>query len=441
MQEETGPREVLLDVARTSVPGVVSAGPVEDSDGYSLSPGRRSALMGSLLINNLVLFATYAGVIAILLPAQVAEIDPVNKVANFAIVTSASAFATLFVQPIVGALSDRTRSRFGRRSPWIILGGVGGGLCTIALQFASVIPVIAFVWVLAQVLLNALQGPTAAIIADRVETGRRGSASAFQGVGTAVGIAAGVTFAGSQLAHLGVAYTVFGLALMIMAVLFVLANPDRSSAHIPREPLRWGAFFRGFWISPRRHPDYAWAFAGRFFMVLGYQAIQNYTFYILTDYVHLSPADAGALFGVMSMITAGTMVFGTLLFGKLSDLLRRRKLFVFAATILMAIAIAIPLVAPSVGAMLAYSVVVGIGYGAYMAVDLALMIDVLPSKGDIGKDLGVLNVASNVPQTITPLIAAAMLGLFGGNYASIFIYAIVAVVLSSVLVFPIKKVR
>ena len=92
-------------------------------------------------------------------------------------------------------------------------------------------------------------------------------------------------------------------------------------------------------------------------------------------------------------------------------------------------------------AMAVSVIVVGIGYGAYMAVDFALMVDVLPSQGSIGKDLGVLNVASNIPQAITPIVAAGLLGVFAGNYASIYLFAAVAVIISSLLVFPIKSVR
>ena len=116
-------------------------------------------------------------------------------------------------------------------------------------------------------------------------------------------------------------------------------------------------------------------------------------------------------------------------------------MFVFVATIVIAAGVLAPVLSPTVGAMFVYTAIVGVGYGAYMAVDLALMIDVLPSHGDVGKDLGVLNIAANVPQALTPPIAALLLGLFAGSYVAIFIYAIVAIVLSSLLVFPIKSVR
>jgi MFS family permease len=401
----------------------------------------RKVLLTSLLVSNLVLFSLYAGVIAVLLPQHVAVIDPAGKVGALALVTSISALATLFAQPIVGAFSDRTRSRLGRRGPWIVLGGVGGGLCTIALQFSTGILTLTALWVLTQVLLNALQGPTTAIIADRVDAGSRGLASAFQGVGVAVGAAAGITFAGRQVANLGLGYTTFGVAVIVMTVVFVLVNPGRSSAGDEHPPFRWGPFLRGFWVSPRRHPDYAWAFGGRFFMILGFQAVQNYKLYILTDHIGMTTAEAGALYGVTSVVSSLMMVIGTVVFGKLSDALGRRKVFVFVATIVMAAGIAVPLAVPTAGAMIVYAAISGLGAGAYLAVDLALMIEVLPSEGDMARDLGVLNVASNLPQTLTPVIAAGLLGVFGGAYAALFVWGICAAVLSALFVLPIRSVR
>ena len=86
--------------------------------------------------------------------------------------------------------------------------------------------------------------------------------------------------------------------------------------------------------------------------------------------------------------------------------------------IVIAAGVLAPVLSPTVGAMFVYTAIVGVGYGAYMAVDLALMIDVLPSHGDVGKDLGVLNIAANVPQALTPPIAALLLGLFAGRAAT-----------------------
>ncbi|WOF21557.1 MFS transporter [Microbacterium betulae] len=397
--------------------------------------------MVSLLFSNVFLFATYAAVIAILLPQQMAELDEANKVTNLAIVTGTSSFFTLFAQPIVGALSDRTRSRWGRRTPWLVVGGAGGGVLTVVLQFAPSVLWVTVVWVTAQVLLNAFQGPLSAVIADRVDRGGRATASAFAGAGTAVGGTVGVVVAGQLLSRLGLAYGIFGAGIVVASLLFVLVNRDGDSRSLPVGRFSWVSFAKGFWVSPRRHPDYAWAFAGRFVMVLGYQGVQAYQFYILTDHLALDPVEAGGVAGLLALCSMVTLVIGTLVFGRLSDKLGRRKVFVFTASVVMALGIAIPLFVPTVPAMVAYSLVVGLGYGAYSAVDVALMIDVLPSQGDAGKDLGVLNVATNIPQALTPVVAAILLSVFAGNYASIFGFAALMVVLSSLLVFPIRSVR
>ncbi|SKB02601.1 MFS/sugar transport protein [Agreia bicolorata] len=426
-----------------TVYSVSDEAPFTESTGISqgVTGAARSRLVASMLVGNIFLFATYAGVIVILLPQQMADLDPVNKVANLAIVTATSSFFTLFAQPLMGAFSDRTRTRLGRRAPWLLVGGVGGGVLTIVLQFAPGVFWVTGVWVLAQVLLNAFQGPLSAIIADRIASDGRATASAFAGVGTAVGGTLGIIVAGQLLAFIGVGYWIFGLGVIVVAVAFVLVNRDRSSLSLPVSPFRWGAFAKSFWVSPRKHPDYAWAFAGRFVMILGYQGVQAYQFYILTDHLGLAPQEAGGVAGILSICSMITLVVGTLVFGRLSDKLSRRKVFVFAASVIMALGIAIPLFVPTVPAMIAYSLIVGIGYGAYLAVDVALMIDVLPSAGDAGKDLGTLNVATNIPQAITPVVAATLLSLTGGNYGAIFGFAAAMVLLSSFLVFPIRSVK
>ncbi len=402
---------------------------------------QRKTLLLSMLIIFTVLFATYAGVISILLPAQVELIDPAEKVNNLAIVMSASSFATLFAQPIVGAFSDRTRSKMGRRAPYILLGAVVGGLILIGLPGLHSILWITIAWVIAQIALNALQGPASTIIADRFETDSRGTASAMMGVGTSVGMTLGVILAGNLVTRLGLGYTIFGIAIIVAAALFVVFNRDYSSKDMVVEPMDWGKFVKSFWVSPRKHPDYAWAFAGRFVMFLGYQGIQAYMLYILIDYLGMTTEKAGATAGILAFVTAATMVVSTLVAGKLSDKLARRKVFVFSSSILMAAALMIPLIAPNVTGMLIYAGVVGLGFGAYAAVDMALMVDVLPSQGDAGKDLGVLNVATNIPQALSPIVAAALLNTFDGNYASLFIFAAIMVAASSFFVLPIKSVR
>lgn len=419
----------------------VSTAEAPDGQSPTVTGAQRTTLLWSMLIIFSVLFATYAGVIAILLPAQVEQIDAANKVNNLAVVMSASSFATLFAQPIVGAFSDRTRSKMGRRSPYILLGAVIGGLILMGMPGLHSILFITIAWVVVQISLNALQGPASTIIADRFEMNSRGTASAMMGVGTSVGMTVGTIIAGNLVTRLGLGYSLFGIAIIVAALLFVIFNRDYSSKKMPVEPMNWAKFAKSFWVSPRKHPDYAWAFAGRFVMILGYQGIQAYMLYILIDYLGMSTESAGSLAGLLAFITAITMIISTLAAGKLSDRLERRKVFVFSASMLLAAALIIPVFVPNQTGMMVYAAFAGLGFGAYSAVDMALMVDVLPSQGDAGKDLGVLNVATNIPQALSPIVAAFLLGTFNGNYASLFIFAIIMVAASSFFVLPIKSVR
>jgi MFS family permease len=81
----------------------------------------------------------------------------------------------------------------------------------------------------------------------------------------------------------------------------------------------------------------------------------------------------------------------------------------------------------------------GLGFGSYMAVDVALVVDILPNPEDAAKDLGVINITNNVPQMLAPIINAALIGMFG--YVALWPWAIVLVLAASVLVLPIKGVR
>jgi len=210
-------------------------------------------------------------------------------------------------------------------------------------------------------------------------------------------------------------------------------------------PFRLGSFLREFWISPREHPDFAWAFFGRFSIYMGYQAILTYLLYILEDHIGLSQADANAMIARMSSVTLVALIISSLSSGWLADRLGRLKPLVFIAGLLMALAVVAPLASRSIPGMFGYAVLIGLGYGAFMSVDLALMTHVLPPRpaGEdaTGKDLGILTTAINIPQILSPAMAAALLTATGNNYPLLFCLAAGFVVVGACFVLPIRSVR
>lgn len=410
------------------------------ASGKSPTPARRG-LLPSLAITSLVLFATYSGLSAVLLPNQVAGIDEANKIANFAAVSTVSFIFTLFAQPIVGAFSDRTRSRLGQRAPWILIGAAGGAIFLMGLGSLESILWITVFWVIIQVSLNALQGPLSAIVPDRFPRERRGVASAMVGVGTMAGSTVGVLVAGNLAKDAGTGYSVFGVAILVTALLFVVLNRDFPSTGAQRTPFRWKQFFAGFWISPRQHPDFAWAFAARFFFILGYFLIFTFQLYILTDFIGLSLTDANGAIGMLSLAGLGSTLLAVTVGGWWSDKIGRRKVFVYAAAAFMVVGLSFPIFMPNMTGMVIMGVINGIGFGLYMACDTALMTEVLPGGGKAaGKDLGILNVANNIPQALSPIVAGVLITSAGG-YSSLFIFAMVSVAIAGLVLLPIRSVR
>ena len=427
-----------IDIAPT---GLISSAPPAPGEPLA-SPPARKALLPSMLIAALTLFATYGGLIAILLPTQIQLLfGDDHKEANLAIVTTTSFVFTLFAQPIAGAFSDRTRSRFGRRAPWMVLGALVGGILLFGMGSLTDLIWITVFWVVIQVALNFLQAPLTTITADRFPRSKRGGASAMIGLGTQVGMTVGIMIASALAAQFGVAYSIFGGAVIVVTLLFVLINRDWSSKDAAVQPFRWGAFFRGFWVNPRRHPDFFWAFTARFLLILGYFVVATYQLYLLQQYVGLSLPEAQGAVLTLTLVAFVPTLIAIGLSGWWSDRVGRRKAFIYAASAIMVVGLAMPLLMPDMTGMILMSIINGVGFGVYMSVDAALMTEVLPSEGtDAGKDLGILNVATNIPQALSPSIALLIISSLGG-YAMLFVFAIVFVILAAIATAPIKGVR
>jgi MFS family permease len=178
---------------------------------------------------------------------------------------------------------------------------------------------------------------------------------------------------------------------------------------------------------------------------MGYQAIVTYLLYILQDHIGLSQMRANAAIAALSSVTFVALVASGLGSGLISDRIGRRKPLVFAASVVMAAAVAMPLLFPSMPGMYAYALLIGLGYGAFMSVDLALMTEVLPKatpgEDATGKDLGILTTAVNVPQILSPVLAAALLTVTHNDYPLLFILAGGFVLAGAFFVLPIRSVR
>jgi MFS family permease len=408
-------------------------------------------LLTWLFVMNTALLSCYAAFMVIFIPDQVQQLDEENKVGNLALVMTASSIGAIIIHPLVGAFSDRTRSRLGRRAPWMLGSAAVAAVMMVVLSGAPNLLALGVFWVLVMLALNALGTAKEAIVPDRIRKDRLGTASGILAMGTFLGMGLGVAGAGVFLNSIGVGYAVFGTMILVATLLFVVCNRDFSSKQLERRPFSWRSFSAAFAVNPRRYPDFWWAFAGRFLMILAYQSVQSYLLYILRDYIHLGDAESAALSTPLTAVMLLGALATAFLTGKISDRIGRRKPFVIVASVVMAGSLVIPLVSPSIVGMFGLAAVFGLGYGVYLSVDTALMNQVLPQQPgaeDDGvlnadaaaKDLGILNVATTLPQALTPVVVWALIAITG-SYVAVFVAGIFFALLGALSVLPIRSVR
>ncbi|MFE5646660.1 MFS transporter [Rhodococcus sp. NPDC056516] len=396
-------------------------------------------LMASIAPATFSISLIWGAVPSILLALQVQQsFGESDKVTVLALVSTFGAFAAMIAQPVAGALSDRTRSRFGKRAPWIVLGSLCGGLALIGLAFASSLVSLIIAWVMVQISFNFAQGPLSAIMPDRVPRAVRGTFAAILGLGSMFGSLGGQILASSLSRNIPAAYLLLGGFAIIILTLFVVLNPDRSSRDAVVEPFVVRNFAQTFWVSPVKHPDFFWAFTSRLLTYTGYFVVVGYKLYILQDYIGLGE-DAIGLIPVVGLVSMGGLLLSTLAAGRLSDHLGRRKPFVLVSGLVVATALFTPLLLPSVTGMMIMAGLAGCGFGCFQAVDAALISEVLPSDRSFAKDLGVVNMAVTLPQILAPAFAGLIVLTLG--YSMLFPIGAAIGVLGALSVMPIKSVK
>ena len=397
-----------------------------------------------LVLAQLVFFVALLGPAIIAIAIKVAAIVPEDqKTSALGIVTSVGAIAAFAGNVVFGRLSDRTTSRFGRRRPWLVAGCVVMTAAFFVMATANSVAVLAAGWFLAQLGANATLAPYIATIADHVPVAQRARVSAWVGIAQNVGILGAVYLAQALTSHLVLLFVGPGVAAILAMTLYAVYLPDQHlSTRPPRMDLR--EWLKTFWVSPRQYPDYALAWWSRFLIVLGSFMFSTYRLFFLTDRINLSSSKAAGAVATGVLIYTVVLVLAGYLGGWLSDRTGRRKIFVACSTLLFGIGMAMLAHAHTVGQFYGVEAIMGLAFGVYMGVDLALVVDVLPSPDDAGKDLGVFNMANAIPQTLAPGVGAVLLALGSAakqNYTLLFWGAAIACLAGAIIVLPIKKVR
>jgi MFS family permease len=360
---------------------------------------------------------------------------------SLALVASVGALVAMVGNPFFGKLSDRTSSPLGMRRPWMVLGLVGGSLGVVIVALAPGIAGVLVGWCVAQLFFNALLAALVAVLPDQVPVGQRGLVAGVLGVCLPIASVAGTflvkLFTGNLLAMLLVPCAVGGCFILLFAV----ALDDRRLARDDKPAWSMRELAGTFYVSPRKSPDFAWVFISRFMFVMAYAFLTTYQAYYLLDRIGSAEAEVPRQVFLGTLAQSLVIVAASLIGGRLSDRTGRRKIFVVTASIVYGAALFVVAAASDFNGFLVGMAVSALGFGMYMAVDLALVVDVLPDSGTAAKDLGVLNIAGALPSSVAPAVAPVILALGGGSYSLLYAVAGVCALIAAVAIVPVQRVR
>jgi MFS family permease len=376
------------------------------------------------------------------LPLKVNSLVGIKQAPNsLALVAGVGALLALVGNPFFGKMSDRTTSRLGMRRPWMVTGLMGGCLGVLVVALAPSVPVVLAGWCIAQLCFNALLAVMVAVLPDQVPSVQRGLVSGVLGVCLPVASVCATflvkLFTGSLLVMFLVPCAIGGFFILLFAVTL----QDRRLAEEEKPAWSLREFASIFYVSPRKNPDFAWAFGSRFMFVMAYAFLVSYQAFYLLDKIGTAQADVPQQIFVGTLAQSAVIVAASFIGGRLSDRTGRRKIFVLTASIVYGLALFVIAIASDFSGFLVGMAIGGLGFGVYVAVDLALVVDVLPGNLSAAKDLGVFNIAGALPFSIAPAIAPVILALGGGSYGVLYAVAGLCAITGAFAVLPVKRVR
>lgn len=403
-------------------------------------------LVPGLIIGPASWLGPYIAMNSLFLPALLQHLDAANKVNLVALFSTAGMIVAAISNMIAGALSDKTRSRFGKRAPWIFGGSIVFMLSMILASFATSVPYLLVAWMVGQAALNFIVAPMVAWI-DFADKDSRGTASsAYGGLGMALGNNGFNVIGAMFLSQFRLGFIIFGIFTFIGTTIAILivhepSNLDEDATDKaeakPKVKLSWKDLTSAFpgWSVGR---DYYLALIGKLFQGVGNFAVTGYILYIMTDFLHRGSQTQSSI----QLINTIMLVFGILMgfvAGPLSDKFKILKWPVGFSTIFLALAAISLFLFRNEAGIVTYAFLAGLGMGIWNSLDNLLNLEVIPDPDRVAFFLGVYNLGNTITQAIAPVIAAFVIHLWG--FSAIFIVSFAFALVGGISMLSIKSVK
>ncbi|MFD9942947.1 MFS transporter [Nonomuraea sp. NPDC059023] len=400
----------------------------------------------ALLVTELLLTFALATPLIATLGLKANEIDPAAKESLLGVVTAVGALAAFLLNPVFGHLSDRTRSRYGRRRPWIVAGLAGGVPAAVVMATATGTAQLLIGWLLAQASYNAALAALSAVIADRVPPEQQATVSGLFGAAGFAGVTPGLVLVGLLPGNVAALFLIPAGAGALGGLL--AWRMLRDDTILPEAaPVNLRSVLSSMVFDPRLSPSFTVVWVQRFLLQFANALIGTFGLFYLMSRLEMSTAAAAALVSATGLLSLLLNVAAAGVSGKLASRTRAYRAFIVVAGLLLTASMLVKMVADTVWPIYLATGLAGIGLGVFYAVDLALVIRVMPGSADSARYLGVFNIAKALPQSIAPAVAPLLLAVGGDpvapaadkNYFLLFCGGAVAALLATALTPLIRK--
>lgn len=434
----------MADAPDIAVERITAATSTNGPAGYQPPPLKRwtGGYMTVLFIASFAVSVAQLAPSVYSLAVRVQAINPAEKTTLLAVVLTIPAIFIIFVNPIVGILSDRTRSRLGRRRPWMIAGLAVGLLGLIIVGVAPTIPLVIVGWTIGYLGLTTIGSLIVTHLGDALPEEQRGKVSGINGAIAQLGPIVGVIVSGMLVGLPFLLFFIPGVIAVLGSIAFLIRMKDPSTKHVEFEHISILGVFAQMVFNPRRHKDFAWVWLSKAFVFIALYMMSIYTVYFLSARLNMS---TGAIAGTVALVggigVLGAMG-GALVSGFLSDRLRRRKPLLIVAGLILAGGLVLIGTTTTLTQYIVGGVLFSLGSGVFGAVDQALSLDVLPDRHSPGRFMAIIGLANEIPKAVAPILAGLLVAIgVGGNYQLVYFAAAVCALLGGFLVLRVKSVR
>jgi MFS family permease len=436
-------------IAEESVAGVLpnggSATPTLGKTAEPQQPMSRSYIVWLML-------ASFGASMAMMVPlsygiaVRITELAPGHEEV-LGYITGSAQLVYLLISPLIGIWSDRTRSRFGRRSPFIYLGTVIGLLGLVIIGLAPSLLIVGAGWVLGMTGWSIAGAAIQTIQADKLPEAQRGKVSALTGLMTQIAPVLGIGVAYAVSSSTLLIFVVPGVIGALMLALFPLIKPEGSSKHLPRtNDVTVKSVVTSYGFDVRKYPDFAWNWLGRFVFFIGLYFNTTFGTFFYAQRLDLPVREVAGIVATVGMVGVLAAAAGALVGGFLSDKLQRRRLFVMIAALLFVGGAVVEATAWSLPQIIVGAVLMQLAIAVFATVDQAIVYAIIPERDQAGRYMAVIQFAQKIPSAIAPLLAGVVItiGAVGGekNYTLLYLVgAVFALIGGLIILLKVKSVR